>query len=1010
MPNGAKEPRYDLALLHALTGGFYGQKPETTGEKVAALAGDLLSFLPIFRAVRLLRLKNAITGLTKAKALGTAAEWGTAAGLHSLYQTRDPKQALGSAAFAAALPVGWAGLRAAVSGLQQGTRAVVSAKFPNLKDLPPFYRLYPKRLLGKYLPGTLRPQYEEAMRRLRVGESRLPYVAQMWSGRVQQALKGAKLTPEAEAALIRALGTTSTQELLYGAGPLAARRAAYAQQAGIPLEHVPIVEQLRKLLLRADAIEQRASRTSWLSRAFTGRGEPGRYFKQAFLAEYKTLRAQGLKPQAARDAAKQAAGRAAVEQARQLFPTHRPGAHTYFPLSEQGSYQLRVPTIGPDGKLTYALPGREGFAKTLAEAEAKVPELAARLGIPADRIAIVPTMSSAARRAPAELTRGAYFSLLSKLERGLELSREELMKILGPDAPVAIRQPFRAGLIAPHQRQRLGVLGLPTEGLERRLQRYFYEHARVSTLSDPLRELGALYPRLVQQYGKEAGWPTFLERVMRDVAGHPRPFEQAMARAMESWVRSRNPILRHFGKHYGGDAFAFRRLSAYIRAYQSMRLLGGANLRAPLTNLTQFSAAVAKLGYSPVAYGAHQVTTNLKKWRFLERKLGIWNPLGRAEPITADVPHDKALQAISSVMMKGFSASEYFLRMSTAIGAYSQMFAREVAAGASKQQAREAALRYARNIVDETMFHYGRADVPDILASPLGALLGQFRTFLLNQTALIFGLKNAKEAVRFFGTLGAMTGVGAVPFVPDVERAALSWFGGLLPNNELLNDLRREGGVVSGLLERAELRYPRASHGLAGLLGATLPGAGLHETFLPGFSTVPEIAETFFGPTVGTLEDVRKGIASGYGGRAMARALPMGDFFTRLLDYPEVRRHPSGSLLFSYDRSRAPLGEQLTGPPMTHARMRLEHIPERLRIITQLPRPIRARMAEEYLALQDFISQYESGPPERQALLYLLGLKTLPVRAQELFRRRAARMAELHRTQAREDIPVYARE
>jgi hypothetical protein len=97
-----------------------------------------------------------------------------------------------------------------------------------------------------------------------------------------------------------------------------------------------------------------------------------------------------------------------------------------------------------------------------------------------------------------------------------------------------------------------------------------------------------------------------------------------------------------------------------------------------------------------------------------------------------------------------------------------------------------AAINYARDIIDRTMFRYGKENLPTIMRPPLMRTILQFKPFFINMLSFIGHLfsgnhqridSQARELFRFGLVMSTMGGLMAVPFMNKLDGALFKYFG-----------------------------------------------------------------------------------------------------------------------------------------------------------------------------------------------------------------------------------------
>jgi hypothetical protein len=132
-----------------------------------------------------------------------------------------------------------------------------------------------------------------------------------------------------------------------------------------------------------------------------------------------------------------------------------------------------------------------------------------------------------------------------------------------------------------------------------------------------------------------------------------------------------------------------------------------------------------------------------------------------------------------------FNNAEQVNRIATAEGAYRQYLA-EVANNPA------AALLHAKDVTMRTQFDYGAHNIPLGLNNPVMSVLGQFKSFFINEMEFIAGLSE-KEMVKMGAMAGFLGGFGSVLEIPGVDLVNMG--------SNMLFDKRMDEALKLGVLE-----------------------------------------------------------------------------------------------------------------------------------------------------------------------------------------------------------------
>jgi hypothetical protein len=266
----------------------------------------------------------------------------------------------------------------------------------------------------------------------------------------------------------------------------------------------------------------------------------------------------------------------------------------------------------------------------------------------------------------------------------------------------------------------------------------------------------------------------WITQLRDDLLGVPRPQEKVFQQTMQ-WLSD-----TAFNGHLPVPPRALKKYSSTIRSWESFSRLGG--FSSPIVNLTQTPInTTTVLGAKYTAKGM-ELIWNRKKWRssiseMLEMGVqGIEHFAGltrEGQPlvteglkgIISDAKQKKFASTIHSIALYGFNGAEKVNRVVAAWGAYNMKLAE---LGSRSTAAKQAAAKFATEVVERTQFNYSMANMPQVLRGPLGGVIGQFKSFIIQELQFISSL-NKREATRFGAAVWAMGGVGLLINIPGPD-------------------------------------------------------------------------------------------------------------------------------------------------------------------------------------------------------------------------------------------------
>lgn len=280
----------------------------------------------------------------------------------------------------------------------------------------------------------------------------------------------------------------------------------------------------------------------------------------------------------------------------------------------------------------------------------------------------------------------------------------------------------------------------------------------------------------------------------------------------------------------------------------------------------------------------------------------------------------KAGEALENMWMFTFNGAERMNRFVTAWGAY-QKGLRELG------KTQEGALAYAKEIVEQTQFNYRISNIPTLFQGPIGGLLGQFKTFFINEAELIASLPNRTRLKMLVAmqAVGGLSGVLALPGLDLIDAAS-----------KLMFDTKLSEGLRVGAFQATE-----RGEGAGGLINFTAFGApGLLGPFSVDLSNYvgpggfAEMMRGWAGPTLSDANNLRTFLGGSLRDiRSVGRVTPdtYNAFFQRVmpsqirritrgldvLETGEVRNPYSGKLIYRpADRLRVAAFEAIGAPDL----------------------------------------------------------------------------------------------
>jgi hypothetical protein len=124
------------------------------------------------------------------------------------------------------------------------------------------------------------------------------------------------------------------------------------------------------------------------------------------------------------------------------------------------------------------------------------------------------------------------------------------------------------------------------------------------------------------------------------------------------------------------------------------------------------------------------------------------------------------MEAFENMWMFSFNEAERINRFATAWGAYRKGISPTSAGGLG--MSKEAALSYAKEMVEKTQFNYRTSNIPQLMHGPVGGLLLQFKTFFINELELLATV-DTKTRLKMLAAFHTVGGFGALMAIPGID-------------------------------------------------------------------------------------------------------------------------------------------------------------------------------------------------------------------------------------------------
>lgn len=258
------------------------------------------------------------------------------------------------------------------------------------------------------------------------------------------------------------------------------------------------------------------------------------------------------------------------------------------------------------------------------------------------------------------------------------------------------------------------------------------------------------------------------EQYVADMLGRPRPQEETF-----------QAVLEHIG--YDATPRALKKAASAIRRWEAAFRLGGPF--SAIVNTTQVAVnTYPVLGAKYTAAGMEPLLSPAAYRRAHDTLSRAGLHLGHLMPFSNEGEMVKAfgspaaalkerryVEAMHRMAMFLFNGAEKTNRLVTAWGAFKK--------GMAELGDEKLAAGYAQEVLERAQFNYRLSNTPDLLRSPVGSVLLQFKSFVINEIDFIASL-NAKEATRFGAAVWSLGGLALFMNMPgtDVVNAASTMF------------------------------------------------------------------------------------------------------------------------------------------------------------------------------------------------------------------------------------------
>jgi hypothetical protein len=335
----------------------------------------------------------------------------------------------------------------------------------------------------------------------------------------------------------------------------------------------------------------------------------------------------------------------------------------------------------------------------------------------------------------------------------------------------------------------------------------------------------------------------YTEQYVADLLGEARPTEIYFQQFAE-WLSSRT------GGGLPVPARALKKYTAALRNWESFSRLGG--FTSGIVNNTQIIInTYPTLGAKWTVRGMEVLNPNKYRSRVATMLKNGVEGIEHFVPLTSEgqpllnigikskLKQKKYKDVLFQSSLYVFNSAEKINRVVTAWGAYQRGLAEGLGVRAAADAASQAVAR--------TQFNYVLSDMPQILRSPLGSVLGQFKSFVIKELEFVSSL-NAAEARRFGAAIWATGGAGLLINTPGPDL--IDEASGLFFDKKFSESLK-----LSQFQESALGRS--VVFGLPGLI------FGVDVSDYVGVGSVRDITRGLFGPAVNDLKAFSQFVVEG---------------------------------------------------------------------------------------------------------------------------------------------------
>jgi len=452
----------------------------------------------------------------------------------------------------------------------------------------------------------------------------------------------------------------------------------------------------------------------------------------------------------------------------------------------------------------------------------------------------------------------AFFRLVGKFERGLELTREEAMGLANSVSRRKNRRRFFGNLL-----KRTGQTGFNKADIHKIFSRYYNSSVRYIVLDD---FKAAVIPKFERDFGVEHGragnalrdktLALYIERYINDVGGVPTHVEDMLNASIKKL-----PVI---GSLVGSERPAVWTVNSLLHATAVLKL-GLFNLSSGLVNLTQLINTFSKV---PVKHFVWANAMAVRPWWFLSQKnknllkrIGVPFDLGLAN--TGGFSITNAGGKIVNGSLFFFNGAEQLNRRVTALAAYRWAIKGK---GMSVKQA----ILFARGMVDDTQFDYSVADTAQVFRNPIGRFFGQFKPFAIKEIEFMANLKGLQH-IKFWIPMILMAGFIGIPMAKGISNV-IEYFTGVNPILEVKSFLFKWAGSDPKKKKAAEI----ALYGV----GAAI-GVDISQRVGPS-NILPDRASDFLGPTLTTIASALSAVKKRQGATQLIKDFSpsVGNFLT----------------------------------------------------------------------------------------------------------------------------------